>query len=223
MRIQSQISPHITIEAISQSHINKAETALQRLASKPNGACLLDEIKRFSKNGRSLRINVVDATINTSVRAALTTKQAKAHNLPVDDLNPRSYSKAVALANKKGFLKGEGTSAIIDWNPAQYPDIANDGRPRLVENEELAFVSLAHEIVHGYRIMKGTFTGGQTNRYSPGTPAAAEEARAVGIGKYSGESLSENGVRQEHNLPLRAYYRAASPVIEDDLSNMSVG
>ncbi len=91
----------------------------------------------------------------------------------------------------------------------------------MVENEDLDFVSLAHEMVHGYRILKGTFTGGQTNRYFPSTPAATEEARAVGIGKYSGESFSENGVRQEHGLPLRAYYRAASPVIEDNLNDMN--
>lgn len=32
--------------------------------------------------------------------------------------------------------------------------------------------------------------------------------RAVGIGKFANEALSENGIRQEHGLPLRGQYAA---------------
>lgn len=204
----------ISIKADDKAGLEKAETALCKLVCQPNGSRLLAEVGRLSKNGRSLSINVIGAHLDSAARPALTAKQAKAHNLPNNDLDRDHNDKATELASKKGLFKGKGTSAVIDWNLAQYPDIDHAGKPRIVLDEENAFVSLAHEMVHGYRMMKGTFTGGTSNPRTLGTPAAREEDRAVGIGKYANEPLSENGVRLEHGLPRRNQYRAGTPVLK---------
>jgi hypothetical protein len=217
MRIQSTVAPHVSIEAHNPAGVQKAETALQRIASRPNGSNLLAEIARYSTHGRSLRINVTSAEISSAARAALTTRQALARGIPDSDLNKENNRTASSLARKTGWRKAEGSSAVVDWNPSEYPDIDAHGRPRLVNDEDHAFVSLAHELVHGYRMMKGTYTGGDgSDRYQSGTPAAIEEERAVGIGRYAGKPLSENGIRREHDLPLRAQYRAAPPVYQPD-------
>lgn len=216
MKIQSSVTPSIFIEAHERKSIGQAETALQKLASKPRGNSLLAHIERLSTNGRSLRINVTGAHLDSTARPALSVMQAVALGIPDNDLDPENNAKATELASWVDGRRGVGTSAVIDWNPSQYPEVDAAGKPRVSDNEGLAFISLAHELVHGYRMMKGKYAGGSSDRYSEGTPAALEEDRAVGLGKYAGKQLSENGVRQEHGLPLRTQYRAGTPIHDDD-------
>ncbi|CDG85992.1 XopG/HopH/AvrPtoH family type III secretion system effector [Janthinobacterium agaricidamnosum] len=204
----SVIAPYIHIEARTEDQYRAAEYAIEKIASKKNGASLLDEIQKLSTNGKALKVVVV--SVNSAARPVLTEKQAEAHQVSKNEFHAAHNAKAIQLASKQSLgRKGEGTSASIDWNPRQSVKIDASGRPKLIDDTSLSFASLAHELVHGYRMMKGTFTGGTSDRYDPSTPAAEEEDRAVGTGKFSKEPLSENGIRSEHGLPLRQFYRAA--------------
>lgn len=209
MRIQnSVIAPHILIKAHDQDDYNKAESALTKLASRPNGRSLIAEIGKLSTNGRAMMISVVDAYTNTTARPKLTTQQAAANGVPDSEFSLENNAIASKLAFKSGMQKGTGTSTNVDFNHKQYVAVDEAGMPFLDSNKKLSFVSLAHEMVHGYRIMKGTYTGGVGDRYTAGTPAANEEERAVGLGKYKNEAFTENSIRTEHGLPLRNQYAA---------------
>ena len=74
----------------------------------------------------------------------------------------------------------------------------------LCERMALA-VALFHELVHGQHIMAGDWKNGGDPR-DPATPSGKEEVRAM---RY------ENGVRQDHNLPLRTQYAEVPPPDEE--------
>jgi hypothetical protein len=204
----SQIAPHIAIEYHRQEDYFAAESALQKLSSRPNGRSLLNELRDLSSNGRYVKVKVT-AMANTVARPVLTQSQVSRFKLSSSEYDQAHNKKATQLAQKQTLgMKGEGTSASVDWNPRQSVAIDAYGRPSLMDDTSLAFVSLAHELVHGYRMLKGTYTGGTSDRYDTSSPAGQEEARAVGIGKFANEALSENGIRHEHGLPLRGQYAA---------------
>jgi len=204
----SHVAPHIAIEYHRPEDYHAAESALHQLVSRPNGRSLVDELRNLSTHGRYVKVKVT-AMANTVARPALTESQVRRFHLSESEYDVAHNKKATQLAQKPlPGIKGEGTRVSVDWNPRQSVAIDADGRPSLVDDTSLAFVSLAHELVHGYRMMKGTYTGGTSNRYDTNSPAGVEESRAVGIGRYAGEALSENGIRQEHGLPLRGQYAA---------------
>lgn len=218
----SIVAPFIAISHATPEAYQSAEQALNTISQGENGAKLLSKIRDVSTNGKALRLNVVN--IESTARPMLTARQAQIHGIPDNEFNVANNEMATSLASKKGFgRKGDGTSAVVDWNPADALSIDHLGRPTLVNDPQTAYASLAHELVHGYRIMKGTYTGGSGNRYDPSTPAGEEENRAVGIGKYSRNKLSENGVREDHGLPMRLRYRAATPPPAERLSPMEFG
>ena len=204
----SHVAPHIAIEYHRPEDYLAAESALRKLLSRPNGRSLVDELRNLSTQGRYVKVTVT-AMANTVARPVLTEFQVRRFHLSSSEYDKAHNKKATHLAQKQPLgKKGEGTSVSVDWNPRQSVAIDAHGRPSLLDDTSLAFVSLAHELVHGYRMMKGTYTGGTSDRYDTGSPAGQEESRAVGIGKYAGEALSENGIRQEHGLPLRGQYAA---------------
>lgn len=107
MRVQtSAIAPRIEIKFKEQSDFDKAESALQKLASKPNGRSLIAEIGKLSTNGRSMSITVVDGYTNTTARAKLTARQAAAHNVPDSEFDRENNEIASSLASKGGLKKG---------------------------------------------------------------------------------------------------------------------
>nr|WP_195761682.1 XopG/HopH/AvrPtoH family type III secretion system effector [Pantoea sp. 201603H] len=201
----SRVAPHIAIEHYRQEDYANAESALQKLNSRPNGKSLLDELRKLSTDGRYVKIKVTSA--DTAVSPFLTESQVKRFDMHPSEYDKEHNMKAVQLAQKQSLgKKGEGTCASVDWNPRHSIAVDSHGVPMLWEDNALAFVSLGHELVHSYRMMKGTYTGGSSDRLDPKTAAGQEESRAVGIGKYANEPLSENGIRQEHGLPLRQQY-----------------
>ena len=58
----------------------------------------------------------------------------------------------------------------------------------------ISFITLAHELIHSLHHVTGT-------RKDTG-----EEIWTTGIGEYSGEAMSENGIRKEFNMRLRVEY-----------------
>ncbi len=133
--------------------------------------------------------------------------------------DPGKYAMNLA---QKGFIKkGEGTSARITWDPHVAVDLELDqdrtagvpvGLKEDPDRQESHFV-LGHELVHGRRILKGTYTGPSgTNtdphRHDPKTPEGKEELRATGIEQFKNKTPSENSIRREQGAPLRKTYAA---------------
>jgi hypothetical protein len=111
MRVQnSVIAPHILIKANDPPDHNKAESALQQIASKPNGRSLIAEIAKLSTKGRTMTISVVGKHVDTSARPHLTAQQAIARGVKDSEFNRDNNNAALKLASKNGFQKGEGTS-----------------------------------------------------------------------------------------------------------------
>jgi hypothetical protein len=197
----STTMPSIQLASPSRTSLAAAEQALARIKSRPNGNALLNEIDSHSTNGKQLKIFVAPH----GGRMANVTRA-------VDDINNPGQDnfQAVKNASKGLFGKGKGASAEIDFNPSTSLALDHNGNPTGIEQSpNRAYLSLAHELVHAYRIMKGTYTGGGGDMgFDPNSNSGKEELRAVGLGKWQGESLSENGIRGEQGEQLRNAYPA---------------
>ncbi|MCI3208028.1 hypothetical protein DBA20_24055 [Pandoraea capi] len=200
MKVQSSTVPSITIESNSNTAIRDAEHALAKIASQPNGNALLSGLNNFSQSGKRVKIFV--APRGGNMRNA---------TMPVDDIDSPGEDNRNAMKNASksslGF-KGKGASAIVEWNPSKSLALNAAGEPvGHTQDTSKAYLSLAHELVHAYRITKGTYTGGSgTEGFQPGTRAAEEELRATGLDKWADEPISENGIRAEHGEPPRRAY-----------------
>jgi len=205
----SHVLPNVIIEASSESDVLKAENALSKIGSRPNGKGILNQVYNNARNGKTLKISVVSGRPN-STYPTLTLSQIVKHKASPDEKNIENIIIASSLAQKRGKgRKGEGTSSIIEWNPNLSVDVDIDGIPFRGFDKNAAFLSLTHELIHGYRILKGTFLGNDRNeRNNPDSLFMREEDRAVGVNKSKSNNLSENGVRKEHGYPLRSQYLA---------------
>jgi hypothetical protein len=200
MKVQSTVVPSISIESSSDTAIRDAEKALAKIDSRPNGHALLRGLERRGQSGKRVKIFVAPRGGNM-----------ENVTIPVDDINNPGIDNegAVRNATKSVFgLKGKGSSAIVEWNPGKALALSATGVPiGRQDDTEKAFLSLGHELVHAYRIGKGTYTGGgRHDGFRPGTRAADEELRAAGIGKWAGKPISENGIRADHRETPRTAY-----------------
>jgi len=203
---RSHAAPFINIRYETKAELRKTESALSKLDMGPNGNLLMYELSRLTKNGKTLTIVASNKT-TTGAMTTLTKSQIRRFGVSESEYDLEHNEIANNLAQKGRFgRKGEGTSAIVRWNPSLAVNVDNEGIHTLVNDEKEAFISLAHELIHGYRMMKGTYTGGEGDRYKEGTRAQKEEARAVGFGLHTKRSFSENKIRHEHNINLRAKY-----------------
>lgn len=203
----STVVPHIAIkydETYQPNFPNQVNEALGKIAQGETGKQLLDQLKPYAENGK--RVTIKATTIETSIRALLTQSQSEKYGIP-ETATIASNEKATELAQKVGLRKkGEGTAAEIQWNPSIGLVLNDDGVPIATNNANKAYLALAHELVHGRRIVKGTFSGGIGDRYDPQTRAGKEERRAVGIGEFAHKTPSENSIRAEHGEQLRTAY-----------------
>jgi len=199
----SNIAPPIQVEGMSLEDIEKGERALEKIASKPNGRKLISEIQNASKDGKELKIQVSEQ-FSSEATPLLTEPQLKRFNIALD--SSASNLMAIDISHRKSFLrKGEGVKALISWNPNEARRIDYMGHGKSVNDPTTSFTSLAHEMVHALGFMKGThyYDGSEPEE---GTLAYKEELHAIGIGKFDGEKISENGIRLEHGLPKRQEY-----------------
>jgi len=205
IRLPSCLGPAITIETEKSEFFTKTDEHIKTIYSKPAGRELLDEILKLSKNGKGVQIYVVDylKPVSTPI---LTKNQMEKYKITEGPMHPDHNAMALKLCTKTGILKSEGTSCLIDFNINIYAKIDQHGRPVLEKNANLSYISLAHELVHAYRILKGTFTGTMGDPHDITSKAAEEEDRAVGINAYANERFSENAIRKEHGLPQRLQY-----------------
>ncbi|NIG12919.1 hypothetical protein F3J37_01635 [Pantoea sp. Al-1710] len=199
----SRIAPPIQVEGMYLDDIEKGESALEKIASKPNGKKLITKIQNASKDGRELKIQVSDQ-YQSEATAFLTEPQLNKYHIA--DESSASNQIAIDISQRKSFFrKGEGVKALVVWNPNEARSIDYMGHGRSVNDPSKAFTSLAHELVHALGFMKGThyFDGSEPEE---GTRTFKEEQRAIGIGPFEGDKISENGIREEHGLPKRQEY-----------------
>ena len=106
-----------------------------------------------------------------------------------DGKGPQWSSGSVAKRSHEGdACNGNGTVTAVTWN-ANIIETPDGSRP--------AFVALAHELIHALYNLKG-------EAYSD---ASDEEYRTVGLPPVANDrAITENKIRAEHKVPLRAAY-----------------
>ena len=169
--------------------------ALSRIASRPVGRRLLDEIHSAPMPTRSLfkvQINcpkVIEATPGE----------------PADFYPGSKTFRGVETAaiSEFGHPPGAGTGSAIRWNPnvITTPDGA---RP--------SFIGLAHELIHARRNLLGI----GTDQLNP----QEEEEYTVGF-SLQGDGVNENAIRSEHGIRLRATYSGRDFVARHPMSDFA--
>ncbi|MBR8130743.1 XopG/HopH/AvrPtoH family type III secretion system effector [Burkholderia ambifaria] len=210
MKISSSVAPHIYLEA-SESNLEffrKTNSALAKIQSKRSGQSLLDGLRPYARSGKTVTIyaSEVDAT-----SALLTADQARARGIDCDNL-VESNNIAVKLAKRRDESRAnEGVRALVQWNPDAGLRIDERGAPYLEIPSEVAYIALAHELVHAKYIIEGNYFGYDGDPLDPDSDSFREEQRAVGIGEFSYTIPSENSIRAEHSQPIRSRYRSGTP------------
>lgn len=209
----STAAPHITLEGPDEASLKAADQALHTIKSGKNGGALIDQLRDLDSSGKRVKIDVASPGSTRPNRTI-------ALRDPEAALTEANNKKGVADASKSmfGMLKGKGASSVVEWNPNSSLKLNQEGKPTGVEESaDKAYLSLGHELIHSYRIGKGTYTGGGSQGgFVPGTKQANEEERAVGIGKWSKKEISENGIRAEHGEPPRNAYARVRSDSEDE-------
>ena len=179
--------PSITLKASSQQGLDSGQQALDTIASRAAGKGLLDALQSLSDKGR-VTIHVGDPD---------TDMKNYAQRVPRETTIKKPFS----------YFASKRFNAEIHWNPSTSMALNPQGHPTGFDNTgDRAYVSLAHELIHAYRMVKKTYTGHKGEGADPKTPKGKEELRAVGLGKFASKAFSENRVRAEHDLPLRQSY-----------------
>lgn len=221
----SSVEPRIIIQANSEVQANAVDTALNRIRSTESGSSLLKEIHNHSDNTKKIKIINKPNDMNHTI-PVLTDRQRNryADRMHMSGEDDESVARELALKGK--FMKGEGTSADVIYNAGfidqsmvsynergerielpQFDPIQGPHSPWGLPNNDM---TLFNFLIHGMRMLKGTFTDN-------GTPKGTddEETRAIGVGKYSDEPITENVFRREMHLPFRAYY------VSDHVTNVN--
>lgn len=195
---------------VSDGFRGDVKAALSMIASKPIGRQLLVDVSNacgvphrkvvieYSAAGSSA------APMSNAGRSERKKIQKVGPNSP--SLNAQALLGAPELVAKLGakvdgapraVIPNVGASAVVTWNP---DDNGIDGRP--------SFIALAHELIHALHYVTGTCYRSATGMVSDLGNAGImeEEMRTVGFGAYAGEVPSENAIRGEHGVALRADY-----------------
>jgi len=214
----STIIPEIMISTQNAAGFMNTDQALNQLNNTPSGFSLMQEIIKHSKDTKHVKIYVQHVE-DSHTHPVLSEKQAIKTNLFLSDVNEESLDAARKFALKKGFRKGEGSSAIVYWNPAESYVGSSFGHTVSAMNHmgDSRF-QLANELVHAMRILKGTYTDDKSIAGS-----TDEEMRGIGTMNYENEFISENKIREQSGYQLRAYYPVVSNVQGNTPSNTRPG
>ncbi len=197
---------HIFIEESEEffGFFQEVEYCLTKIVSGHAGHELLKTIKRYTRNDRYVII-LYDKHKNYC-SPFLSQQQ-------LDNLGNPDYLTAAGiasrLATRRLLCRGHGASAEVHFCPFYSLKIDQDGYPsKDYSRPEKSYLALAHELLHAMRIMKGSASPAEGDRYDPRSPAGREELRVVGLSSFYGKRLSENSIRREHGEPLRLHYGA---------------
>ena len=202
-------APFISINYEHSRDLDHAESALQKIKSKPVGNNLLLALHYLSNEDRRVII-VVKGSLTDGTSSFPNQSQLRRFNVannPADRLY-QTISNHMSTLNYNGE-PSEGCSAVVQYNPYHSIHIDNDGFPIPVSTTQYNFVNLAHELIHALHTMNGTALNRDsvpTDVFYRGSGTRREEERAVGIGRFEREAISENKIRQEHGLRIRRSY-----------------
>jgi hypothetical protein len=166
----------------SKKFPTQANEALEKIASKPVGAQLLQEISDNSKGAEA------QFGYRVCIQPAASTKE------PGLFFRPRNYTgtNVTKAAHEEGAVTpGEGSVSAIRWNPQQ---------TQTPDGERPPFIGLAHELLHAKRNLQG-----ESKHIGPGG-TALDEKEVVGLGEHASLALSENKIREEHGISRREKY-----------------
>jgi hypothetical protein len=127
-------------------------------------------------------------------------------------------NKQKKIGDREVFFAGKGSKTVIyihlnETSDAMYTRLAGCLTP--------SWIALAHELIHAWHHLGGNQYAEEIN--VSGTGIKREELWTTGIGPYANTRISENALRQEAGLPLRAHYyfpddvshvKANAPVID---------
>ncbi|PPC63841.1 hypothetical protein C1Y41_04140 [Pantoea sp. ICBG 1758] len=197
----SMAVPEIDIHCNHSSEYEEADSALYKIKAGRNGNAILNGIRQITTGERRVHIMVNTDGISEA-SGMLTWEQIARHNVPVNPTDPQHLSKVLEVASK-----GESVIPVIFFNPNYSVDVDYNEKSWIVEDKEMAFISLAHELVHAYHLLNGSSLAVNTPHYQdPSFTHQMEEERALGINDFEGYGFSENGVRIDHAYPIRTNY-----------------
>jgi len=204
MITQSALFKNFTIEYSEERQFKLAEYALSKIGSKPIGFSMLIEMNNMAKG--ETKINIFPNKEGGSATGMMLTesqfqKYPNISNLP--DVKWKIERAKTIVADKSIGGEGQPTSAFIVWNTKEANYVSDTGKNARVEDEKMSFVTLAHELVHAYWIMKGKALGIKPDINGVHN---MEEWRAIGINNFLNDRFTENNIRREHGLPLRLQY-----------------
>jgi len=204
LSIQSAIAPFISIHHNSLDVMQEVDTALYKLDRLPAGRSLLGKLRELATEGRQLKIyastryqNLAQPVLTASQISRYVTDTQNSHQM-----NALAYNLCSSLRRGKAN-RGEGTSALVYFNPMMSRSPDPWGSPRRDENHFGNHFTLGHVLIHAMRMMKGNYQGGNFQNYSPfRTNQRREEDRAMGLGEFYRKPISENMLRKQEGLEL---------------------
>jgi hypothetical protein len=208
-RLWNHNYPGINVE-LDPVFFRKACRDLDKISSKPLGNDLLTLIsKRCAGSGttagKTVLIRMGAGSLAQSARGTGAT--------PQNDDFMRTGKKVPGTSIQ---LPGIGSSSVAEYNPDADLEYA-----RMVGLPTPTFVALAHELIHCWHHLSGTYRLGAGANLDAQWAAGylQEEAYTVGLGPYAGTRLCENTIRSEWNLKQRTYY--STPGDCDSLPKLS--
>jgi len=198
---------HINIVHNGAEDFIQVESDLNKINEFPTGRKLIAKIMDKTVNGKSLLI-MINNQPSSSTLPVLTEKQKKRYNITSNKYDIEHNAKAIKLTHKRfGFLPNEGTSVMLEYNPNIAVTTDKNGVPSVVIDRKEAFICLAHELIHAYKIMKGTNLGRSMDPSSKDYESYRDELKTIGLGKYQSHRFTENNIRKEQGLnPRNEYY-----------------
>jgi len=203
----SRAAPFININYHHLMDYEATDSALTKIKSLPSGQNLLSSINYVTTQDKKMMIAVHDDQL-TATCGYLSKSQIVGYGVNPEIRSPEHQSAVRLLSTMaKDGRANVGVPVVITYSPRRNIDIDYEGYPIEGKNPAEAYVGLAHELVHGMHMMNGTSYSSQIDDvWQQGTGQRKEEERAVGIGQFTREPFSENTIRREAGLPLRASY-----------------
>ena len=167
-------------DAVASTFHLSIKELLLKIATKPKGAELLNQISTNNHNGH--------AGMGYWGGARLLIKRSTVSGVTIGKAGEEGGNMCVRLNELDASKTAVGCCSYIMFNPNIYV-VPNQGpRP--------PYIGLAHEMVHCLHNLLG-----EAHQDTP-----TEESRTVGIGRFSGEAICENVIRAEHDIALRTSY-----------------
>ncbi len=105
---------------------------------------------------------------------------------------------------------GPGTDAFVVWDPeGEDPGARLPNSQRAAWMTRPAWIALAHELIHGWRLVTGQCVFKPEIRIEE----YYEEAMTVGLPPYDGCKFTENKFRKSTGEPFRTFYPQSTKVI----------